>query len=310
MLTQDQINDFHRDGFLIMRGLIKGRELELLQEAAERVKKEGVSGEGAHHLFHQNEDGSRVYWRSEHMWQRGTIFQAVTVNPDILENVGQCLGQPFFPWNDSLVVKLAGEGAPVPWHQDPPYGTPYGDFRDETFPVPNFTTDIYLDYSGPDNGGVWAIHGHHLVGAVDLKGKSQEELEAYGAKPLILCPGDVMFHCLSTPHGSRPNLSDMQRRIFYIAYLSQESYDGCYGNADWAKSRPGWTPARQSLVHDMLAARRQFGWSTPCERETLNLSENGWEFTASPATPNHHWATLNAAIVPEKRAAMKQLQTV
>lgn len=308
MLTQDQINDFHHNGFLIMRGLIQGRELELLQEAAETVKNQGVAGEGENHLYHAYEDGRRVYWRSEHMWQRGDIFQAVTAHLELLENIGQCVGQAFFPWNDSLVVKLAGDGAPVPWHQDPPYGTPFGENRETTFAIPNFTTDIYLEYSGPDNGGVWAIHGHHLVGSVDLAGKTQEELEAYGAQPLVLEAGDVMFHCLSTPHGSQPNLSDLQRRIFYVAYLSSEALEGCYGEAEWAKSRPGWDEARQNLVKNMIEARREFGWELPQERETLRLGAQGWEFRGQPTTPNHYWAQLSTQIPPQKRAAMKQLQ--
>src|SRR5262245_40178108 len=132
-----------------MPGLIKGRELALLREAANRVIREGIARIGeSDHRYATGPDGREVYWRSERMWERDPVFRAVTVNPELLENIGQCVGQPFYPWNDSLVVKLPNSGAAVAWHQDPPYRNPD---RAGTFPAPNFTTDIYLDHSGPDN---------------------------------------------------------------------------------------------------------------------------------------------------------------
>src|SRR5437879_4971813 len=76
---------------------------------------------------------------------------------------------------DTLVVKLPFSGAEVKWHQDPPYRNPD---RESTFAVPNFTTDIYLDHSGPGNGCVYAIPGHHLVGHVDPSTCSTDELFA------------------------------------------------------------------------------------------------------------------------------------
>ena len=124
MLTQDQIDYFHTNGFLIMPGLIKGRELALLRSAADRVVQEGMARQGEEHRYHTFPDGREVYWRSEQMWSRADIFRAVTVNPALLENIGQCIGQAYYPWNDSLVVKLPSSGAPVKWHQDPPYRNP------------------------------------------------------------------------------------------------------------------------------------------------------------------------------------------
>src|SRR5256885_276796 len=173
MLSQEQVDFFHTNGYLIMRGLINGGELEELQRAAESVVAEGVARRGTDHKYHAYPDGREVYWRSERMWERGDIFQAVTVNPGLLENIGQCVGQAFYPWNDSLVVKLPDSGAPVKWHQDPPYRNPD---RESTYLVPNFTTDIYLDRSWTGNGCVYAIPEHHLVGHVALGDKSEEDL--------------------------------------------------------------------------------------------------------------------------------------
>jgi phytanoyl-CoA hydroxylase len=309
MITQGQIDFFHANGYLIMPGVIQGRELKMLQDAAEEVKDQGVARQGdlANHRYAPGPDGREVYWRSENMWERADIFQAVTVHPDLLENIGQCVGQAFYPWNDSLVVKLPNSGAEVKWHQDPPYRNPD---RETVYPVPNFTTDIYLDHSGPDNGCVYAIPGHHLVGHVDLGDRSHRQfIEECGAVPLELEAGDVLFHCLSTPHGSGPNLSNTQRRIFYIHYLADEVYRDGYGNEAWAAEKPGWGKYRRERVEGMLEKRQTLGLEGPADRRTLTFGSGGFEFVGAPTTPPRHWATLTAAIPPERRTALKQLKS-
>jgi ectoine hydroxylase-related dioxygenase (phytanoyl-CoA dioxygenase family) len=287
LLTQPQIDSFHGRGFLVMRGVVGGRELEMLQEAADRGIAEGLARIGKeNHRYAPGPDGREVYWRSERMWDRDEIFRAVTVHPDLLETIGQCVGQAFYPWNDSLVVKLPHAGAPVKWHQDPPYRNPD---RESTYPVPNFTTDIYLDHSGPDNGCVYAIPAHHIVGHVDLASKTEEELFAR-AVPVEMEGGDVLFHALSTPHGSRANLSNMQRRIFYIHYLAEEVYQDGYAAEPWAREKPGWTPERRALVEEMLAARESLGFESPRGRATLRFGAEGFEFIGQPVTAQRHWA--------------------
>lgn len=292
MLTQEQIDFFHTNGYLIMRGLVQGEELVRLQKAADEVQAQGIAREGeiADHRYALGPKGDEVYWRSEKMWQRQDIWQAVAVHPDLLENIGQCIGQAFFPWNDSLVVKLPYSGAQVPWHQDPPYSDPA---RETVYPVPNFTTDIYLDHSGPDNGCVYAIPGRHLVGNVNLGGRSMEELCASReAVPLEMEAGDVLFHCLSTPHGSQPNLSSIQRRIFYIHYLADEVYRDGYGDAPWAALKPGWGAERLAMVRSMMEKRRALGYELPQERPTLRLEVGGFEFVGTPITPVRYWGVL------------------
>src|SRR5438045_3453483 len=105
MLTQTQIEQFHTNGCLVMPSVVQGRELELLQQAADRVIEQGKARiDAAGHRYMAGPDGRDVYWRSEQIWERDPIFRAVTVNPELLENIGQCIEQAFYPWNDSLVV--------------------------------------------------------------------------------------------------------------------------------------------------------------------------------------------------------------
>jgi hypothetical protein len=300
MLTQAQIDSFHRDGFLIMLGVIRGRELELLQEESARVIADGVEGRGQHHRYNVREDGSRSYWRSEAMWERHAIFGAATLNPELIENIGQCLGHEFFPWNDSLVVKMPG-GEPVAWHQDP-----FAEHRrDVSYVVPNFTTDIYLDESDEDNGCVWAIPGHHLVGDVRLDDKSTEDLfTRCGAVPVRMRPGDVLFHALTTPHGSRENRSERRRRTFYLHYLSQESHDQS-GYRRFRKT--WWGPDKRAQLEQMARDRAALGLEA-AYGPNIRLGEEGLAFTGSPRTPMRHWGDLAYAIPEARRKELKALK--
>jgi hypothetical protein len=315
MLTASQLADFHRDGFLIMRGVFRGRELDLLQAQSALLVDEGTARRGEHHLYLPPASGggkdavnagagdaAAIYWRTERMFERHAIFRAAAMNPDLLENIGQCIGGAFHPWNHSLVVKIPG-GPPVAWHQDPFFPEPTA----TTPPVPNFTADIYLDHSDEGNGCLWAIPGHHLVGNVDIAGKTQEELfTTCGAKPLVMAPGDVIFHALTTPHGSRHNPSRRTRRTYYLHFINQEAFDRAgYGRF----STDVWGPAKRAQIAAMAADRADL-LGAPAAGPfgpNVELTAHGLVCTAPATTPRHHWATLAAAIPAETRERMRNL---
>lgn len=290
-LRSEQVEQFHRDGFLIMRGLISAEEVRRLQVAADRVVADGVAGRGFGHRYTPGGDGQPTYWRTDcTLWDSDPSFAAVSVNPDLLEAVGQCLGLPFFVMaNEALVVKLPGHGAPVPFHQDPPYASLHGEPDPGAYPIPAFTTDIYLDAATVDNGCVWAIPGWHRDGRVDLSRYSEEELLAR-AVPCEMQPGDVMFHCLGTPHGSPPNRSAQLRRTFYLAFLAEQPWRDFYSTASWSSSFPAWgAPQVATRFRQMLDARSALGLESPLQRPALRFHDTHFEFTGEPCSPPRAW---------------------
>ncbi|MDA0991122.1 MAG: phytanoyl-CoA dioxygenase family protein [Verrucomicrobia bacterium] len=305
MLTQDQIDQFHRDGFVVVREAIAGAELEALRSAAAQVVQEGIAEiDPDGHRYHQMPDGSRTYRRSERMWQRADIFQATTVKPDILEMVGQCIGHPFLPMNDSMVAKIPMGNVPVFWHQDPPYGDPK---LNDTYPIPNFVTDIYLDDSTIENGCVWGIPGHHLVGHVDIRSYTEEQLFNHPlAVPIEMKPGDVLLHSLSSPHGSIGNQTASTRRIFYVHYMAVDVFRDCYANVGWM-GLPGGPEAKgKAFVQGMHAARQRLGFDD-LNSDHIQWTDDGFTVVDGPTTPERHWADLAAAIPADERAAKQAL---
>ncbi len=308
MLSADQIAQFHRDGFLALRGVFHGRELDLLRAAADQVVAEGVARRGEHHLYWPQPDGSTTYFRSERMWDRDPIFGAATVNPTLLAAIGQCYGHVFVPFNDSFVCKIPQGNVPVPWHQDPPYGGPQG--KRESCPLGNFDTDIYLDHSTIANGCVWGIPGHHLVGHVEYERFTQEQLfRDCGAVPLEMAPGDVLFHSISAPHGSIGNRTATMRRIFYVHYLPQATFDEDYGPSTWAKAKDPARPEHVARVAGMLATRAALGFDGLAGSRVVWTGQ-GFAFDGAPTTPPYHWRTLSAALPADVKAQMRTLATV
>lgn len=284
MLAQAQIDQFHRDGFLVLRQVFGGDELELLRLAADRVEADGVAGLGQHHCYHTLPGGLKLYGRSERMWDRDPIFAAATAHPRLLAAVGQCLGHPFLPSADAFTCKIRFGKVPVPWHQDPPYHDPR---QERTAAIPDFCAGICLDQSTVDNGCLWSLPGHHLVGHIELDHGAEEALYAR-ARPIEMAPGDVLFQCSSTPHASRGNPSPRTWRLFHVHFAAGKGPDG---------------PA---LARRMVEKRRYLGLGDAEEGE-VRLGEEGFTFTGHPCTPPRHWETLIAHLSPEEIRRKKLL---
>jgi phytanoyl-CoA hydroxylase len=303
MLTEKQLNQFHRDGLLVLRGLFDDEEIQALREAAEKVTREAVAGGGSGHGY-RDVDGRRQYYRTDDvLWEHDAAFRMATVNPSLLAAVGQCLGHPFMPINNSLVVKLPHAGVAIPWHQDPPYEGLDG--LSKTFRVPNFDCDIYLDAATIDNGCLYGLPGHHLVGHVQVERYGDDELfERSDAIPLEMVAGDVLFHAISAPHGSKANDSDTLRRIFYVHYMAQEVLETLH--PEWMATKRGFGEQDIQLAEMMLEERSRAGLPEPDE-PNVELTREGFVFTGRPVTPPRYWQTLVAELTPERAQAAKTL---
>lgn len=257
MLTPDEVRFFRDNGYLIMRGIIPPRDVDELRRAAEALQEDAVSKlahpdylAGAkrlnadwiehdedHYVYREKQDGAFVFHRIERLYGRDPVFARIAMSNALLNNVWQILGRPFWPRAGNMVLKLPHEGAPVRWHQDIPYlywsaGGHPGRGRPSTHPIPNFTTDIYLDSSSETNGCLYAVPGSHRGGTVDVDRLVAEHgWRLPGSVPLELEPGDVMFHHVAVVHGSAENRSPALRRTFYIHYLADETVADAYG--DW-----------------------------------------------------------------------------
>jgi hypothetical protein len=277
MLTQDQVDSYHRDGVLVVRGLIGGEELARLQAAADAVTEAAVAhgqvmderlgpiqlqddhGFAEWQEFDENlflyargKQGERVFRRAEGMLARDPIFGLVSANPKLRSVVECIVDQPAIAANDSLVVKMPAAGAAVPWHRDP---SGDGLIKDTGDASSDFTCDVYIDRSTIDNGCVWALPGSHRAeGAARFGEPDPLDFDIPGAVALEAEPGDLLLHSTGVLHGSPVNTSATLRRTFYLHYRPPAVLTGPFWNRpeDWITER---VALFASLVERREAAR-------------------------------------------------------
>jgi hypothetical protein len=262
---------YRRDGFLLLRGLLSESELDLLRAASDRVLAEAVhygreldairppvlhSDHGFYEwdeiderkfLYARDGEGRRIWRRAEGMWDRDAAFRVLTANPRLVDAVSRALGADAVPANDSMVVKMPGAGAAVPWHRDPPGIALIERLGDASS---DFITDIYVDASTRDNGCVYGLPGSHRhTETVD-----PERWDLAGAVALEAQPGDVLLHSTGLLHGSPPNRSTAMRRTFYVHYGSAEELERGFWKRDTA-----WIAERAAYFASMRDERRGLG---------------------------------------------------
>jgi ectoine hydroxylase-related dioxygenase (phytanoyl-CoA dioxygenase family) len=303
VLTAQQLGQFHRDGLLVLHGVFSDQEIRALQQAADEVTQEALAGAGSGHGYREV-DGQPQYYRTDGvLWERHAAFRMATVNPDLLAAVGQCLGHPFMPINDSLVVKLPDSGVAIPWHQDPPYEG--SDGLAHTFGIPNFDCDIYLDDATTENGCLYGLAGYHLAGHVEVERFREEALFSRGdAISLEMAPGDVLFHAISAPHGSMANDSNTLRRVFYVHHMAQEVLETLH--PEWVGAKRGFAGRDMERAQMMLEERVRGGLSGLDDTQ-VKLTSDGFVFAGEPITPPRHWETLLADLTPQQVQAAKKL---
>lgn len=274
MLSDDQVCAFRRDGVLRLPHVLAEDELERLRAATDAVEREAVAYgreldsrspiqlrddhgfsewdglDERKFLYGRGSDGCRVWRRAEGMWPRDPMFRVVTAHPFILAAVEQLLEGEALPSNDSMVVKMPGAGAAVPWHRDPPGELAFAEGRDGSY---DFTVDIYLDRSTQANGCLWAIPGSHLGG---WDGLDPLDIDIPAAVPLEAEPGDLLLHSTAALHGSPANVSAEKRRTFYVHYRSQAEL----GRGYWQKS-PDWIADQRDFLRRCISERRETGFT-------------------------------------------------
>lgn len=299
MLTQAQLDQFHRDGFAVVPQVVGGAELDLLRLAADRVEADGISGRGEHH-YHTLTGGVQLYFGSDQVWERDPVFAATTVHPGLLAVVGQCLGHPFLPLAASFWCSQRFGNHPLGWHQAPPYGERR---HRHTFPLPHFAAWLCLDAATTENGCCWSLPGYHLTGHLNLEFGIEEELYQR-ARPLEMAAGDLLLLATAAPRACRGNRSARTWRVLQLDYLARPVLEALYPERQGAGQ--GFGPQTLGLAREMVQGRQAQGLVDAPALKTL-LGEEGFVFSGAPSTPPGHWAALIARFSSDEIRRRKHL---
>lgn len=213
MLSKEQIDQFHRDGFLLVRGMYSPAEMEDISRWTDEVS--GSPEIAGHYMMYfepSKQDGSRIISRIEDFVSFHEGFAELITRRRMQAAVSELFGEPAVLFKDKINFKLPG-GDGFKEHQDVQAGW------DDYAPL-HITAMIAIDETNEANGSVEMIPGMHKQGLLGRMWEPLTESDTANAEyqPVHCQPGDAVFFDSYAPHRSMPNKTDKARRVLYITF--------------------------------------------------------------------------------------------
>ncbi|MBV9496287.1 MAG: phytanoyl-CoA dioxygenase family protein [Acidobacteria bacterium] len=220
-LTDRQCNALREDGFLLLPSLFTPAEVELLRGAAESL----VTTKGEHVIAEDDSPHVKMVFGAHFDHD---LFARLVRHPALLHPVEQALGESAHVFQSRLNVKTAFAGGGWPWHQD--FNQWY---RQDGMRTPRAAiVGVFLDDVNPCNGPLMMIPRSHKRGHILVPDNMDIPLDVvtaaaneHGIVPLMGSAGSAILFDSLVIHGSAPNVSPWQRRIFYLNYVAASCSD-------------------------------------------------------------------------------------
>lgn len=245
---QDHVSQFQADGYAVIRGLFDAAEVAALADAFDRIHAEasarGRSWRDRNTFFRLADDaalGRIVRYVQWPAWLDDTL-EHTRRDPRLLEVLAPLVGRDLKQIINQLHWKPPGaDGVEFGYHQDIRFRRPRAAYRrPETAYV---QTGIAIDPHRKDNGAMTLFPGSHRLGELDFaegpkvmdRPLDDADIVRAGLDPkaridLELEPGDVALWNLFTVHGSGPNRSRDDRRLYLNGYVTAAHCD----RGEWA----------------------------------------------------------------------------
>jgi len=211
MLTQQQIEEFNRDGYVIARGLYTPEEMREITAWTEEVTAWPETHGKWMMYFEQSqrEPGKRILSRMEDIEPFHAGFSKLFTTNKMQGCVSELFGEEPVLFKDKINFKMPG-GDGFKAHQDVQAGW-------DRYASLHITALVSIDTSTLENGCLELAPGHHKQGLI---GESWKPLHDDALKyiPAPTEPGDAVFFDSFAPHRSEPNRTNAARRVLYVTY--------------------------------------------------------------------------------------------
>jgi ectoine hydroxylase len=240
-LTPSQLNQFERDGWLMLENLFSAEEVATLMDDVPRIfalRRDEVVRE---------KDGETP--RSAFAAQTySDPFRRLGRHPRLIEPVQKILDGPVYLHQFKVNAKAAFDGDVWQWHQD--YGTWQ---RDDGMPEPRaLNIALFLEDVTTFNGPLMFIPGSHNDGVLGaghdtattsypLWTLDQKTVAALANEKGMLAPlgkaGSVLMFHSNLVHGSPGNMSPFSRTIVYISACHVDNHIRQFNRPKWIAHR-------------------------------------------------------------------------
>jgi ectoine hydroxylase-related dioxygenase (phytanoyl-CoA dioxygenase family) len=247
VLTRNLIEQYERDGFIVLKDYIDPVTIQALSSEADRLKNIAGPLVKDNPRLQLDFKGQRVQIRKiEPLVDLSKPFANLAKDRRLVAPMEELLGGPVALFEDKINYKLPG-GSGFGMHQDYVY---WGRFS------PKLSTAlVYLDEATLENGCLEVVPGRHREGTLPHRKVKAGMATDLCIPPEVLDPEDTIkvpgkpgtvfiFNC-SVPHSSKPNFSQKQRRVIIYTYgpvADQTPYEYAEFPAQyqaWLKSKGG-----------------------------------------------------------------------
>ena len=241
-LTQQQLEQFDRDGYLFFPSHFTPEEIKTLTDEVPRL----YAQDRPENIREKGKTSVRTNFAA-HMYS--APFARLARHPRMITPVEQLFNEKLYMHQFKINGKMAFDGDVWQWHQD--YGTW---LNDDAMPDARaMNVAIFLDEVNEFNGPLMFIPGSHKMGALEaghdtsttsypLWTISNDNIRTLVDKGGIVAPKGpagsmIMFHgCLV--HASSPNLSPWNRVAVYLSLCAVSNHIRRF-------KRPGYIAHRQ-----------------------------------------------------------------
>ena len=220
--SEDSIQAFRRDGFVVVEGLLDDDELERYGRVVDGAV--AVRTREDERSLEEKTRYEQSFQQCINLWEDFLDVRPLTFHPAVAETAAKLLGvESLRVWHDQALYKQAGGRVTDP-HQDQPY-----------WPLEqadSITAWMPFDGSRHENGCMGYFAGSHRSGLrkfADIFTGTGYDLEAIpetrGLEPCwVEVPrGAVAFHHSLTIHRALANRSDRTRRVHTVIYFKDGS---------------------------------------------------------------------------------------
>lgn len=221
-LTEDEVANFQRDGFVIVKNLLNEEEVKLLLQIARADQQLSQSAYG------REDGGGAVITLAVRNELTDDYYSTIARSQRIVTRMEQFLGDEVYHYHHKLILKEPRVGGAWEWHQD------YGYWYNNGCLTPDMGSClIAIDEATRANGCLQVLRGSHHIGRInhgpigDQTGADLERVavaqKRYETVHVELEPGSaVLFHA-NLLHRSDQNRSDNPRWALICCYNTKSN---------------------------------------------------------------------------------------
>lgn len=224
-ITKEQIEQFQKDGFVILRDVISQGMITKIQDECERFIKEKdaeMDAKGVE-VDEINHKGKRYFIAMKN--KDSQPMQELLYGKELEAITRAILGENVYLFLEQYVVKAADKGMKFSWHQD----SGYLDFEHK----PYLSIWMPLDDVTEENGTVYLLP--YAEAGTDkriehvLEEGTNDRIGYFGDNPgvpAILDKGDVALFSSTCFHCSGANKTNKSRRVLLMQYSAEPIMKG------------------------------------------------------------------------------------